>query len=132
MGRGPASDIEEILDRQGDAVKRREVVDRRGPQYCIGCRKRGFADLVVSPVAEGVDSRVELVDPLEVAIDHLGWAHFPATYGRGEFDGWREWVNRVAHHELSFPIVFRMSASSRVWGCVLDKCRPDPPPLECS
>src|SRR5215468_9057431 len=104
MGGGPPGHIEEVLDRQRDAVKRRQVLGRGGPHYRIGCGRRGLADIVVGAVAERVQLRVELIYPVEVAIGHLDRAHLLAAYRRGKLDRRGERVNRVAHHELSLPV----------------------------
>jgi hypothetical protein len=74
-------------------------------------------------VAEGVETEVELVHPVEIAVGHLDRAHLLAAYGRGELDGRLERVNQGAHHELSFLV---RDAGLSVAGCpgrVLDKCR---------
>ena len=123
MGRGPAGHVEEILDRQRDAVERRQVLGRGGPYDRIGCVGRGFADIVVGPVAERAEPGVELVHPLEVAVGHLDRAHLLAAYGRGELDGRHERVNRGAHHELSFLVRVYAVSVVACRGCVLDECR---------
>jgi hypothetical protein len=113
MGRGPAGHIEEVFDRQRDAVERREVLGRGGPHHRISCGRRGFADVIVGPVTECVEPGVELVHPLEVAIDHLDRAHLLAADGCGELDGRCERINRVPHHELSFLVrVLRLRVST--------------------
>src|SRR5262249_23635433 len=122
MGGGPPGHIEEVLDRQRDAVKRRQVLGRGGPHYRIGCGRRGLADIVVGAVAKRVQPRVELIYPVEVAIGHLDRAQLLAAYRRGELDGRQERVNRVVHHGLSFRSGCLVPASSYVPGCCLDDC----------
>jgi hypothetical protein len=80
-------------------VERREVFGRRGPHHRISRGRRGFADVVVGPVAEGVQPGVELVHPLEIAIGHLDRTHLLSAYGCGEFDGRRERVEHVVRVE---------------------------------
>jgi hypothetical protein len=77
-------------------VERRQVLDRRGRHHGVGGRHRGLADLVVGPVAEGVEPGIELVDPVEVGVDHLDRAQLPAADGGGELDGGGEGVE-VGH-----------------------------------
>jgi hypothetical protein len=98
----PPGHIEEVLDRQRDAVKRREVAGRGGPHHRIGSGGRGVADVVVGPVAEWVEPRVELVHPLEVAIGHLDRAHSLRCMAAASSTTGGERVNRVAFHDLSF------------------------------
>ncbi|QDO43835.1 hypothetical protein FNV62_42235 [Streptomyces sp. RLB3-17] len=80
-------------------MERRKVIGRRGPRHRISRGGRGFADVVVGPVAEGVQPGVELVHPLETAVGHLDRAHLLSAYGCGEFDGRRERVEPVERFE---------------------------------
>src|SRR5262245_2925424 len=103
MGGGPAGHIEEIFDRQRDAVERRQVRGRAGPRDRIRRGGGGCADIVAGAVAERVRPGVELIYPAEVAAGHPDRAHLLAADGRGELDGRGERVNRVCHDGPSFP-----------------------------
>lgn len=94
MGGGPSGNVGKVLDGQRYAVERRELFDGHGPHHGIGRGGRGFADVVVGPVAKGVQPGVEPVHPLEKAVGQLDRAHLLLADGRGEFDGGCERVDR--------------------------------------
>jgi hypothetical protein len=124
MGRGPAGHVEEIPDRQRDAAERWKVLDGGAVYDRIRCGRSGGPDVVVGPVAERVELRVEFVHPLQVTINDLKWAHLLAADDRGEFEGRHKRIDRVAHRQLSF--VFRGAVapvSLPTVGWVLEECR---------
>jgi hypothetical protein len=73
LGSRGAGDVDVVLDREGDAVERREVAT--GGDHAVG-RFGGFEGLLPQDDRDGVDRGVHRLDPPEVGLDDFQAGRF--------------------------------------------------------